>query len=188
MTRIPLLDIAPVTLETAEDSTKAILSDTKERLGFIPNMYGYLGKFPPILNGYVTAYNDFRELAGFTPAEQETVFLTVSRINDCHYCVAAHSMLADKMSGVPGDSLAALRKGRPLPDVKLQAVAKFTESMVTTRGNPGKAAVDEFLAAGFEEKHVFGIILAIACKTFSNFVNHLSATPVDEMFASYAVE
>ncbi|MGE0701810.1 MAG: carboxymuconolactone decarboxylase family protein, partial [Hyphomicrobiaceae bacterium] len=121
-------------------------------------------------------------------AEQETVFLTISRVNGCTYCTAAHSMIADKKSGVPADSLAALRHGGDLPDAKLDAVAKFTEVMVVSRGNPGKDAVDAFLAAGYGEKQVLGIVLAIACKTFSNYVNHLAGTPVDDVFATYKVD
>jgi AhpD family alkylhydroperoxidase len=130
----------------------------------------------------------FRSRAGFSPAEQETVFLTISRVNGCTYCTAAHSMIADKKSGVPAESLMALRNGRPLPDKKLQAVATFTEAMVVSRGNPGRAAVDAFLSAGYTEQHVLGVVLAIACKTFSNYVNHLGGTPVDTVFAPYRVD
>ncbi len=147
-----------------------------------------MAKFPPILDGYLSAYEAFRAQAGFTPAEQETVFLTISRVNGCTYCMAAHSMIADKKSGVAEESLKALRDGSDLPDPKLQAVAAFTEAMVLSRGNPGQQAVDDFLAAGYGEKQVLGVVLAIACKTFSNYVNHLSGTPVDDMFAAYKVD
>ncbi len=188
MTRTPLLDMTPETLETATGDAQALLSGAKAKLGFLPNMYGYMAKLPPVLAGYLSTYDAFRSQAGFTPAEQETIFLTISRVNGCTYCTAAHSMIADKKSGVPADSLAALRSGDDLPDAKLQAIARFTEAMVVSRGNPGKASVDEFLAAGYSEQHVLGIVLAIACKTFSNYVNHLGGTPVDEVFAPYKVD
>src|SRR6056297_2218075 len=185
MSREPLLDMSPTTLETADGEAEALLSGAEASLGFVPNMYTYMANLPGVLAGYLSTYDDFRSQSGFTPAEQETVFLTISRVNGCHYCTAAHSMIADKMSGVPADSLAALRDGRPLPDPKLQAVAAFTEAMVVSRGNPGKPAVDAFLTAGYGEQQVLGVVLAIACKTFSNYVNHLAATPVDDIFAGY---
>lgn len=97
-------------------------------------------------------------------------------------------MIADKKSGVPADSLAALRSGGTLPDSKLQAIAVFTEAMVLSRGNPGRAAVDAFVAAGFAEQQILGVVLAIACKTFSNYVNHLAGTPVDNAFAAYKID
>ena len=187
MKRSHLLDITPVTLETATGEVAEILKATKAKLGFIPNMYGYMGALPGVLTGYMASYNSFRENAGFAPAEQEVVFLSVSAVNGCTYCTAAHSMIADKMSGVPADSLAALRDGSALPDAKLDALAVFTRTMVEKRGLPDKAEVDSFLAAGFTSQHVLGIVQAIACKTYSNFVNHLAATEVDAAFADYKV-
>ena len=84
---------------------------------------------------------------GFTPSEQEAVFLTISRANCCTYCTGAHSMVAGKKSGVPVDVLETLREGETLPDVKLQALSCFVEAMVLSRGNPGQEAVEEVLAA-----------------------------------------
>lgn len=188
MTRPALLEMTPETLEAATGDAQALLAGAKAKLGFLPNMYGYMAKLPPVLASYLASYDAFRTQSGFTPPEQETVFLTISRVNGCTYCTAAHSMIADKKSGVPADSLAALRAGADLPDAKLQAVARFTETMVLSRGNPDKAEVDAFLAAGFGEKQVLGVVLAIACKTFSNYVNHLAGTPVDPMFAAYKVD
>lgn len=188
MTRTPLLDMTPETLGTATGDAQDLLAGAKAKLGFLPNMYGYMAKLPPVLAGYLSTYDAFRSQAGFTPAEQETVFLTISRVNGCTYCTAAHSMIADKMSGVPADSLAALRAGDPLPDARLQALATFTEAMVLSRGNTGRTAVDDFLAAGYTEQNVLGVVLAIACKTFSNYVNHLGGTPVDDVFAPYKVD
>jgi len=187
MTRQPLLDITPVTPETATASVVAILKNTQSKLGFIPNMYGYMGALPGVLDGYMAAYTSFRNDAGFTPPEQETVFLSVSAVNGCTYCTAAHSMIADKLSKVPAADLAALRDGSPLPDPRLNALARFTRTMVEKRGMPDKGEVDTFLAAGFKSQHVLGIVQAIACKTYSNFVNHLAATELDAAFEVYKV-
>jgi len=187
MTPTALLDITPVTLETATGAVAEILNATQAKLGFIPNMYGYMAALPGVLTGYMASYNSFREDAGFTPPEQETVLLSISGVNGCTYCTAAHSMIADKMSGVPTDSLAALRDGTPLPDARLEALALFTRTMVEKRGLPDKKEVDNFLAAGFNSQHVLGIVQAIACKTYSNYVNHLAGTEVDAAFADYKV-
>lgn len=185
MTHSPLLDITPVTLETATGDVADILKATQARLGFIPNMYGYMGALPGVLTGYIASYTSFREDAGFTPPEQETVFLSISVVNGCTYCTAAHSMIAEKMSKVPPESLTALRAGTPLPDVRLNALAVFSRIMVEKRGLPDRPEVDTFLAAGFETKHALGIVQAIACKTYYNYVNHLAATELDPAFGSY---
>lgn len=187
MPREPLFEIDLKTIDTAAPESAEFLKTAKSRLGFVPNMYGYMANDPAVLGGYMRSYDAFRETSGFTPAEQEVVFLTISRINGCTYCTAAHSMIADKKSGVPADSLEALRSGTSLPDAKLDAVARFTAAMVEARGNPGKAAVDEFLEAGFTTQQALAVVLAIACKTYSNMVNHLAGTELDPPFQPYAL-
>jgi len=87
------------------------------------------------------------------------------------------------MSKVPPPVTEAIREGREILDPKLAALSTFTDTMLTTRGLPSKADVQAFLRAGYEERHVLGIILAIAVKTLSNYSNHLFHTPLDEMFA-----
>lgn len=150
-------------------------------------MYAAMANLSAVLEQYSASYAAFRETAGFTPAEQETVFLTISQANDCHYCTAAHSMLADVMSGVPKDALDALRKGDTPADDQLGALSEFTRRMTLLRGAVEQDDVDRFLAAGFTNHHVFGVILAIACKTFSNYTNHLVGTEVDAAMAAYAL-
>ncbi len=56
--------------------------------------------------------------------------------------------------------------------------------MFDTRGRPSEAGVQEFLATGYSEKNILGIILAIGLKTFSNYANHVFHTPIDAVFAS----
>ncbi len=60
--------------------------------------------------------------------------------------------------------------------------------MTAQRGSVKRAEVDAFLAAGYTEQHVLGIVLAIGCKVFSNYTNHLAGTAVDTAFAAYALE
>ena len=85
------------------------------------------------LQSYLDGYTAFRTHSGFTPAEQEVVFLTISRENGCDYCMAAHSMIAEKVSKVPADVLRALRSGSSITDLRLAVLSAFTSRMFTTR-------------------------------------------------------
>ena len=182
---VPKLKLSPVTLDKAEGKAKALLEGAKAKMGFVPNMYGAMANAPALLDSYLKGYADFRSESGFSPAEQEVIFLAVSRANECHYCVAAHSMVAEKMSNVPASSIKALREGRPLPDARLEALNRFVRHMWETRGNPTQAALDAFRKAGYEDRHVLYIVLGMAVKTLSNYTNHLFETKVDDAFASY---
>ena len=188
MTADAELDLPKIDLDTAGAEARPILEKAKAQVGFVPNMYAGMANQPALLETYLDGYARFREQAGFTPPEQEVVFLTISRVNGCGYCIAAHSMIGEKMSGVPAEVLSALREGRPIPDPKLAALAAFTETMVERRGLPAQAELDAFRAAGYTDAHVLGIILAIGVKTFSNYANHLMHNEVDEVFAGHALE
>ncbi|MCM2256374.1 MAG: carboxymuconolactone decarboxylase family protein [Vicinamibacteria bacterium] len=174
-----------VSLDAASPEARPVLERAQRALGFIPNMYAGMVHSPGLLETYLDGYERFRKSSGFTPAEQEVVFLAVSVGNGCDYCVSAHSMLAEKVSQVPAAVLLALREGREVPDPKLGALARFTETLRATRGLPSKADVEAFLAAGYQERHVLEIVLALAVKTLSNYANHLFHTPLDGVFAGH---
>lgn len=177
--RLPLL-----TPEQAAPPAAEALRASQKAMGMVPNMYAAMANVPGVLLTYQSGYAHFRAESGFTPVEQEVVFLTISRENGCEYCVSAHSFVADKMSGVPTEVTDAIRERRKIADTKLEALSAFTSVMFRSRGLPSKAEAEAFLNAGYGEKHMLGIILAVAVKTLSNYSNHLFHTPVDEAFAS----
>lgn len=176
-TNLPLLTSA-----TASAQGAPLLERAHKKLGFVPNMYGTMANSPGLLETYQLGYERFRADSGFTPAEQEVVFLTISFENACDYCMAAHSFLADNVSKVPKAVTDSLRAGQEPSDPKLAALAGFTRHLLVTRGRPSDEEARAFLAAGYTEKQVLEVLLAIAVKTLSNFSNHIFATPVDEMF------
>ena len=184
MSRKYLLRLPPHSVKSESPRIRGVLESAKEQVGFIPNMYAVMVNSPGLLETYLTGYDRFRKESGFTPAEQEVVFLTISRENGCHYCVAAHSALADSSSGVPTAVTDAIRDGAPVPDPKLRALSEFTRHLLATRGWPERTAVERLLRAGYEERHILEIILAVAVKTLSNWSNHVFQTPLDEMFAA----
>jgi len=182
------LQLPFIEAESAEGETKQVLDKAQAQVGFIPNMYAYMANAPGLLDTYLHGYEYFRYHSLFTPVEQEVVFLIISRENGCNYCMAAHSMLADKQSRVPTKVTDAIRDYEPIPDDKLAALARFTGVMVETRGRPSQTDVEAFLEAGYSERHILDIILAQAVKTISNYSNHLFHTPVDDLFAHRAWE
>jgi uncharacterized peroxidase-related enzyme len=174
------------TLSSDSAPVRDVLEKAKEQVGFLPNMYANMVNSPGLLETYLFGYNRFRKESGFSPAEQEVVFLTISRENGCHYCVAAHSMIAEKMSGVPKTVIRAIRDGTPIPDPGLAALNDFTRTLLEKRGWVDRTDVGRFMGAGFREDQVLEIVLAVAVKTLSNWSNHMFETQVDDMFAGWA--
>lgn len=179
--------LSSLSTDNASGPQKEILEAAKKQVGFIPNMYANMANVPGVLSTYLHGYGLFRRDSGFTPAEQEVVFLAVSQTNGCKYCTAAHSMIADKMSGVPADVLQSIRTGQPIGDARLAALFALTQDLVKHLGQPSPEKIKAFLDAGYTESHVLNIILAVAVKVLSNYTNHAFATEVDERFAAYKV-
>ena len=93
-----------------------------------------------------------------SPIEQQVVILTVSELNECTYCMAAHSAAA-KMVGLPEAELEALRARRLLADPKLEALRAFASAVVQQLGWVSEQQIDAFLDAGFEREQVLDVVV-----------------------------
>ncbi len=173
------------TIIDAEPKAKVLLEDAQKKLGFVPNMYYAMANSPGLLNTYMQGYSAFRKNSGFSSIEQEVIFLAISQVNGCEYCMAAHSFLAEAASGVPSDITAAIRDGKRVPELQLSALSVFARLMVTKHGLPSSSEVEAFLSAGYKEKDILEIIHAIAVKTISNYTNHIFHTKVDNIFSPH---
>jgi len=172
-----------VSLEDANEAQKPLLEKPMKQMGMVPNMYANMVNSPGMMETYAVGYDHFRKKSGFTPVEQEVVFLTISITNGCDYCASVHSYIAANMSKLPKELTNSLRNQEKIKDPKMSALSTFTKIMVDKRGYPTKADVADFTAAGYEEKHILEIILALAVKTISNYSNHIFHTELDEAFA-----
>jgi len=172
------------TIETADAVASEVLTTAKKRAGMIPNMYAGMANNPALIDGYTYAYASFRKNAGFTAQEQEVIFLSMSYENGCEYCMAAHSLIADKVSKLPEEVTNAIRNNTTIKDEKLKALSEFSKAMIIKRGHPSAEEIDHFLNAGYTKNHILGIISAVAVKTMSNYTNHIFDIPVDKSFAS----
>lgn len=137
---------------------------------------------PGLLDTYRHGYSFIRKESGFTPAEQEVIFLTISAENNCEYCMGAHSFLADMVSKVPVEVTDAIRNNSDIPNEKLRALSTFTSIMINKRGNPSPDDAAQFFKAEYTEHHILSIILAIAVKTINNYTNHIFHTELDTPF------
>ncbi|PTX44614.1 putative peroxidase-related enzyme [Christiangramia gaetbulicola] len=182
------IGLKPVELDNANEEQKQILERAKKANGMIPNMYKNMVNLPGLQDTYDLGYKHFRQQSGFSPAEQEVVFLTLSIDNGCGYCTAAHSFIADNMSKTPEEVTNAIREGKEIPDAKMKALSEFTKILNESRGNPTPEQAKRFLDAGYEEVHILGIILAQSVKTISNYSNHIFHTEIDDAFAGRKLE
>lgn len=167
---------------TAPEASQAILQSVEKTLGFIPNLYGVLAESPAALQAYISLSEALKKSA-LSPIEQQLVAITISTENECSYCVAAHSTIA-KMVKMPDTTLNEIRAQGPLADKKLDALRNFALAVVRGHGWVSQPDIEAFIAAGYDRRHLLDVITVVGMKTLSNYVNHISETPLDEAFAS----
>lgn len=170
------------TVESSPEGSKDILSSAQKSLGFIPNLYGIMAEAPVALKAY-SGLSDAFDNSSFNPTEKQIVLLATSYVNGCNYCMAVHSTVG-QMYKVPQDVIDALRNNKPITDTKLEALRKFAHSVAEKRGWVSDKEVDDFISAGYTKAQVLEVIVGIAQKTLSNYINHIVKTPMDNAFAN----
>ena len=169
-------------LDTAPDASKPILTAVQKSFGFVPNLYRVMAEAPAAAEAYASLMDIFGRTS-FTATEKQTVLLSVSYVNGCEYCVAAHSTVA-AMQKVPAKVIESLRNGTPIEDPKLEALARLTREIVETRGWPSEEVKSAFTAAGFTAAQYLEVVLGVTLKTLSNYINHAADTPLDGAFSA----
>jgi uncharacterized peroxidase-related enzyme len=174
---------SPLTVATAPEASKPVLENIQKSFGFIPNLMGIFANNPTVLEGYVTL-NAIYDKGSFTPIERQLILLAASVQNHCDYCTAAHSTIAKGALHTPADLVVAIRNNAPLPDKKLNALVVLVKELVRERGHAKDETIQNFIAAGYKREQVMELLLGIALKTISNYLNHISPAPVDRAFAA----
>ncbi|WP_058369895.1 carboxymuconolactone decarboxylase family protein [Psychrobacter sp. ENNN9_III] len=169
--------------QSAPEDSKALLNNSIDAFGMIPNLHAVMAEAPGLLEGYQRLHQLFLD-SSFDNEETTVVWQTINVEHNCHYCVPAHTGIAKSMN-VDDAITEALRNETPLPTEKLEALRNFTLSVVRDRGNVNDDAVQAFLNAGFTKRQVLEVILTAAQKVMSNYTNHLANTPIDKPFQKF---
>jgi alkylhydroperoxidase family enzyme len=174
------------TVKSAPNKSKGQLEESLKAFGMIPNLHGTLAESPELYKAYTTLHDLFMDTS-LDKDELTVVWQTINVEHACHYCVPAHTMIANSMKVEPA-IIEALRNESPLPSDKLEALRTMTLQLVRNRGHVTQSEVDAFFAAGYEQKQILEILLGVSQKVISNYVNHIAATPLDTPFESFSWE
>jgi len=171
MSRLPLVD--PATTTTA---SKPMLDAVAKKLGRVPNLFRGLANAPAALKAYL----DFSGAlaTGMLPARtREQIALTVAEVNDCAYCLAAHTAIGGSL-GLTAEALEAARVAKS-DDAKTAGILRFARALVLQRGLVSDAELREVRAAGASDGEIAETVATVALNVFTNWFNHVAATPVD---------
>ncbi|MBL3965428.1 MULTISPECIES: carboxymuconolactone decarboxylase family protein [Burkholderia] len=164
--------------EEATGATAEVFAKIKKAVGKVPNAYATIGTQSPEALGAALAFDAAVAASTLGKADIEVIKLTVSEYAGCDYCVAAHTLMG-KLAGLTSDQMKQVRAGATTGDAARDALVAYVRTLVGTHGTVPVAVVDAVRAAGYTERQLIEISLAIASITFTNLVNRVNDTKLD---------
>ncbi|AXT60781.1 carboxymuconolactone decarboxylase family protein [Aquimarina sp. AD10] len=163
------------TREEVSANNQAIFDNLNKGLGFVPNLFATYAHSDTALENYLNFSNAKTSLSA---KEKEVVNLAVSQVNNCLYCLSAHTAIG-KMNGFSEEQILELRQGKASFDTKLDALAKFSRNITENRGATDTEVLENFLNAGYSKGSVIDVISLVGDKTISNYLHKTTQVPVD---------
>ncbi|MEO9485157.1 MAG: carboxymuconolactone decarboxylase family protein [Ekhidna sp.] len=157
------------------ENNQVIFDNLNSKLGFVPNLYATFAHSETALGDYLTFQNRKSSLKA---KEREVINLVVSQVNECEYCLAAHTALG-KMNGFTDDQILEIRTGEAAFDAKIDALANFVRDITVNRSKPSAEAVTRLFEAGYTKENLIDINMVIGDKIVSNFIHGSGQFAVD---------
>lgn len=161
--------------EQVSEKNQAIFDHMLQAFGKIPNLYATFALNDTALGDYLTLQNRKSTLSA---KEREIINLVVSQVNDCQYCIPAHTAVA-KMHGFTDEEILEIRRAQVSFNQKFDALAKFVKETAITRGRPSEKVADALFQAGYTKANVIDIMMVIGDKIISNYLHNFTQIPVD---------
>ena len=167
--------ISVPTREQVSPNNQAIFDNLKNAMGFVPNLYATYAHNETALGDYLTLQNRKTTL---TAIEREVINLEVSQVNDCKYCVPAHTAIA-KMYKLTDEQILEIRKVEIPNDKKLDALAKAVKEITISKGKPSPKIMETFFEVGYNEANLVDVVMTIGDKIISNYFHGITQVTVD---------
>ncbi|MDP5158530.1 MAG: carboxymuconolactone decarboxylase family protein [Flaviramulus sp.] len=163
------------TRDQVSENNQVIFDNLNKALGFVPNLFATYANSDTALENYLNFANAKTSL---TSKEKEVVNLAVSEVNNCIYCLSAHTAIG-KMNGFSDDQILELRAGQASFDNKLDALARLARNITENRGRTDAEVLKNFFNAGYSKGNLIDTISLVGDKTISNYVHSTTQVPVD---------
>lgn len=164
------------TREEVGPETQAMYDQIAKSIGKLPNLYATIGYSPTTLKGFLQ-FDGAMGASVFSAKEKEAINLVVSEVNNCKYCLAAHTMVA-KTKGFSHEEIISVRKGYT-EEARLNTLIKLAKNITENHGYADQDLLDEFFAEGFKEDALIELIALITIRIFTNYVHAITGVPID---------
>jgi len=170
--QVTALNLPPSKELSAE--TKAYFDKCKEKLGMVPNVLLAYAFDEAKLQAFSTFYNDLMlGDSGLSKLERELIAVTVSSVNHCYYCLAAHGAAIRQISGNPalGEQMVMNYRVADLHE-RQRAMLDFAVKLTETPDRIVEEDREALRRAGFSDRDIWDIA---ATASFFNMSNRMAA-------------
>ncbi|WP_022835963.1 carboxymuconolactone decarboxylase family protein [Salisaeta longa] len=168
-------------MPTIDEEREAVREYAREKYGgFVPNQIKVLNAYSPSAARTYTATMDLMNHGRLAGPEREAVILTISRYNDCHYCARTHAKLG-RDAGLSKAAIEAIHRGGLPEEPRLRTIVRATRLILDKRGWLSDEEMQQLDDEGIGRMELFEINALIGLKIFSNYVNHIAQTEVDDI-------
>ena len=175
--------IASIPPETATGRAKELLDRTNAQLGRTPNLYRSMAQSPAALDAYLVFRGALAKGELGVPMRERIALLTAA-INDCGYCVSAHTFRGGKI-GLTSDDLAATQKAQS-ENQKDAAALQFVDVLIERRGLIDDDDFSTLKTFGWTDSEIGEMVAHVALNIFSNYFSHVAQPELDFPAAAVA--
>lgn len=167
----------PATIEAAPAASQPLLAGVKKQLGAVPNLFRLVANSPAALEGYLGLSGALSK--GTLPAPtRERIALAIAQINNCDYCLSAHTYLGKNLAKLDDAEIEANRSGAST-DPKADAAVRFAAKIARERGRVSAEDVEAVRSAGYDDPQIVEIVLHVALNSWTNYINEVAKTEID---------
>ena len=168
--------LKPVSLEEANENSKEIFNNVKSKIGILPNLYATMGVSDKLLGGFLT-FTETLKNGEFSGKEYEAIALATSQVNECAYCLSAHTAIG-KMNGFTEEETLDLRYGSS-SNPKYNALVSLASEFAREKGRPSETTVNNFFEVGYTKAAFAELIGIVSLTTITNSIYHNGGFEID---------
>lgn len=156
-------------------TNQEIFDNLEKAVGFVPNIYATMASSDHALKNFLDFANSKSSLK---TKEKEVINLAVSELNQCQYCLSAHTAIAG-MNGFNSDQINEIRSGAASFDSKLDSLAKLSRNIAENRGATNQEVLNQFFNSGWTKENLMDVINQVGEITITNYLHKTTEVPVD---------
>jgi uncharacterized peroxidase-related enzyme len=165
------------TLEKTEGDAKSqqMMAQLESRKMLL-NIFRGMANSPAVLDGYLK-FSGALEAGHLDGKTRDAIALTVGQVNQCQYCLSAHTMLGKK-AGLDDTAVTDARMGKST-DTKLNGILTLARQLADKKGMVSDTEVAAAKSAGLSDRDITEVVAHVALNVFTNYFNNLNQTEVD---------